>query len=131
MDFTCSLSILDWIFFRAMRARAAGCCRWGGDDDSHQPSGIPHQVQQIRVGDAVVNEAPFPAVQQDFRLAQRHQMLGDVRLALAQQRFQMAHASFPFANPQQDRQAGGSGDGLQGLGDGLCILNRDTLQRVR
>jgi len=55
------------------------------------------QIEHARVSDAVVHAQAILAILDQSGLAEKHQLLRDVRLALPKERSQMTHALFPFA----------------------------------
>jgi hypothetical protein len=84
-----------------------------------------HQVEQGRIAQAVENKPSFAAIDDQARLTQDHEMLGDVGLSKFEQIFQMADTGFPSAKRQQDLNADWRTGSLKNITDRLVRrLNR-------
>lgn len=69
----------------------------------------------LRADDAVEDIPPIAAVLDDARLAQHRQLLGEVRLAVAEGGFHVADAFLAAAQRGEDRQPAGMGEQLEDL----------------
>jgi hypothetical protein len=63
-----------------------------------------HHVEHTRVFDAVVHPQAILAILDQAGLAEKHQLLGDIRLALPQQRGQMTDTLFAIAQRAEQAQ---------------------------
>jgi hypothetical protein len=85
-------------------------CGWRG---ARQAACQTDQIQIPCICETVVNVTTSPAGSDDACLAQSHQVLRDVCLALPESGLQVANTGFTAANDLQDLQAGGLVDRLQ------------------
>jgi len=84
------------------------------------------QIEHARVFDAVIHPQAVFAILDQSGLAEKHQLLGDVRLALAKEGGQMTHALFARAQRVEQAHARGMRERAEQLGRWTVCLRHDS-----